>query len=70
MGKYLSRGSETVEVKIRIDMSVYKKLMKLKICGGDEGSFNKWLNRELAKLVNDNAGIINGYKVDDVDSDF
>jgi hypothetical protein len=42
----------------------------LKIMEGNNKSFTHWLNKVLARVVNENRGLISGYTVDHEDDDF
>ena len=68
--KRIQKGSDLVRVNFWMERSTYERLLKLKIAEGDGSSFTKWLNKVLAKVVNDNEVLIRGYKVDDKESDF
>lgn len=57
-------SKDQVRVTIRFDRSIYEKLLKLKIGRGDKGSFNRWINKEMGRVVNENEILIKGYEVD------
>jgi len=68
MGK--TENDNLYRVVLRVDKGFYSQLLKLKIMEGNKDSFNKWMNKVLARVLNENKGLISGYTVHDEDDDF
>lgn len=70
MGRPKKAEDNLFVFSMRMEKSIYEKMIKLKIVRGDTGSFNRWVNKMLADVVNRYEGEIRGYKVDNENSDF